>query len=69
MDRNTIFGVALMTIGVVFLGFAYHATTVPMEKLSEAISGSYSTQTVWFFALGLAAVAGGSLLSLFGRQM
>ena len=53
---------------MVLLGFAYHATNAPVEKLSDAVSGSYSGQTTWFFAVGLAAVVVGGLLAVFGSR-
>ena len=68
MQMNRIIGVAILAIGVVLLGFAYHATNAPAEKLSDAVSGSYSSQTTWFFAVGLAAVVVGGLLAVFGSR-
>ena len=68
MEKNRIIGFVVLAVGVVLLGFAYHATNAPMEKLSDAVSGSYSNQTMWYFAVGLAAAVGGGLLALFGSR-
>ena len=68
MEKNQIIGFVVLLVGIVILGFAYHATNAPMEKLSDAVSGSYSNQTMWFFAVGFAAAVGGGLLALFGSH-
>jgi LPXTG-motif cell wall-anchored protein len=55
-------------IGLVLLGFAYHASNAPMEQVSEAITGRYTNQTMWYLILGIAAAVGGVLLVAFGRR-
>jgi hypothetical protein len=39
-----------------------------MEKMSDAITGRYSNETMWYFAVGVAAAVGGGLLALFGGR-
>jgi drug/metabolite transporter (DMT)-like permease len=68
MDKNRIVGIVVLAVGVVLLGFAYHSTNAPMEKISDAVTGRYSNQTMWYFAVGIAAAVGGSLLALFGSR-
>ena len=68
MKTRRIFGIVVLAIGAVLLGFAYHATNAPMEKMSDAVTGSYSDETMWYFAIGIAAVFGGGLLALFGSR-
>ena len=68
MDTKRIIGIVVLSIGAVLIGFAYHATSAPMEKMTDAMTGRYSDQTMWSFAVGIAAVVGGGLLALFGSR-
>ena len=63
-----IIGVVVFAIGVAFLGFAYHSTNAPLEQLSNTITGRYSNETMWYFAVGIAAAVGGGLLATFGSR-
>jgi Protein of unknown function (DUF3185) len=58
---------SLSLIGLVFLGFAYHASNAPIEQVSEAITGRYTNQTMWYLIVGIAAAVGGVLLVAFGK--
>jgi LPXTG-motif cell wall-anchored protein len=68
MRMTQILGVVALVIGLVLLGFAYHASNAPMEQVSEAITGRYTNQTMWYLILGIAAAVGGVLLVAFGRR-
>jgi hypothetical protein len=61
-------GVVVLVIGALLLGFAYNSTQAPMEELANTVTGRYSDGTMWYFALGVAAVAGGGLLTAFGAR-
>ena len=68
MNMSRIIGLVVLAIGVVLLGFAFHSTNAPMEELSNTLTGRYSNRTMWYFAVGIAAVVGGGLLAVFGRR-
>lgn len=68
MRVTQILGAIALVIGLVLLGFAYHASNAPMEQVSEAITGRYTNQTMWYLILGIAAAVGGVLLVAFGRR-
>lgn len=68
MKMNQIFGVVALAIGVALLVVAYHSTNAPLEKLSNSITGRYSNETMWYFAIGIAAVVGGGLFAAFGSR-
>lgn len=68
MNMSRIIGFVVLAIGVVLLGFAFHSTDAPMEELSNTLTGRYSDRTMWYFAVGIAAVVGGGLLAVFGRR-
>jgi LPXTG-motif cell wall-anchored protein len=68
MSMTQILGAVALVIGLVLLGFAYQASNAPMEQVSEAITGRYTNQTMWYLILGIAAAVGGVLLVAFGRR-
>ena len=63
-----ILGAVALVIGVVLLGLAYHASNAPMDQVSNAITGRFTDQTMWYLILGIAAAVGGVLLVAFGRR-
>ena len=68
MNMSRVIGAVIFVIGVVLLGFAFHATNAPLEKLSDTLTGRYSNETMWYFAIGIAAAVGGGLLAMFGGR-
>jgi hypothetical protein len=62
-------GVVILGVGAILLAFAYHATNAPLDQLSNALTGRFSNQTMWYFLLGAVAALGGTLLLLFGRRV
>lgn len=62
-------GVVVFAIGVILLGFAYHASNAPLDQLSNALTGRFTNQTMWYFVLGAAAALGGALPALFGKRI
>jgi LPXTG-motif cell wall-anchored protein len=63
-----ILGVVALVVGVVLLGFAWHASNAPVNEVSNALTGSFTDQTMWYLILGIAAAVGGVLLLAFGRR-
>ena len=68
MSMTQILGAVALVVGLVLLVFAYNASTAPMEQVSEVLTGRYSSQTMWYLILGMAAAVGGVLLIAFGRR-
>jgi LPXTG-motif cell wall-anchored protein len=68
MGMTQILGAVALVIGLVLIGLAYHASNAPMEQVSDAITGSYTNQTMWYLILGIAAAVGGILVVAFGRR-
>lgn len=65
---NQNIGIVVMAVGAVLLGFAYQSANAPLEQLSNTFTGRYSSQTMWYFAIGVAALVGGGLLAAFGAR-
>jgi len=68
MTMNRIFGILAFAIGVALLLFAYHSTNAPLEKLANTITGRYSSETMWYFGIGIVAAVGGGLMAMFGSR-
>lgn len=68
MRRTQMLGAVALVIGLVLMGLAYHASKAPMDQISDAITGRFTDQTMWYLILGIAAAAGGVLLVAFGRR-
>ena len=62
-------GIVIFVVGLILLGFAYHASNAPLDQLSNTLTGRFTNQTVWYFILGAAAALGGALLALFGKRI
>jgi drug/metabolite transporter (DMT)-like permease len=69
MKPIQILGVVALAVGAVLLGFAYHASNAPLDRLTNTLTGRYSDQTMWYIVLGAAAAIGGSLLAVFGKRI
>ena len=52
MRMTQILGGVALVIGLVLLGFAYHASNAPMDQVSNAITGRFTDQTMWYLILG-----------------
>jgi drug/metabolite transporter (DMT)-like permease len=68
MQPIQIVGVVLFIVGVVLLGFGYHASNAPLDQLSNTLTGRFTDRTMWYFVLGAAAALGGALLAVFGKR-
>ena len=61
---NRVLGAAIFVIGIVLLGFAYNASNAPLEEYTS----HYSSETMWFYTIGFAAVIWGGLRTTLGSQ-
>ena len=66
MSTNRMIGIALLVAGAIALYFGFNATSAPTEEISEALTGQYSDQTMFYLiGGGVAAIAG--LVMLFRK--
>lgn len=63
MSHTKIAAMALLVLGGILLFFGINAADAPAERISEAVSGRYSDETMMYFiAGGVSAVVGLALL-------
>ncbi len=68
MDVKQIFGMVAFVVGVILLAVAYQSSNAPVDQLSNALTGRYTDQTMWYLILGIAAVVGGGAMIIVGRR-
>jgi drug/metabolite transporter (DMT)-like permease len=66
--NTTILGVAVLVIGAVLLGFGYHFSQAPVDQISNSLTGRFTDNTMWYFAVGVAMMVGGGLLAASGKR-
>jgi hypothetical protein len=69
MSQSRILGIVALALGGVLLVFAWRAANAPIEQVTEALTGRYTNNTMWFLLAGIAGVVvGGALLLQGGRR-
>ncbi len=63
-----IVGIVLVVVGIVLLGFAYNAAQAPLDQISSTLTGRFTSQTMLYGIVGIAAALGGVLLLVSGRR-
>lgn len=64
MKTNKIIGIILLVLGGVLVFFGLNATEAPMEELSEAVTGRYTDQTMYYLVGGAVSAVVGLVLLL-----
>lgn len=64
MSTNKIIGLVLLVLGAVLVFFGLNATEAPLEEASEALTGSYSDETMYYLIGGAVAAVLGIVLLL-----
>lgn len=68
MTTNLIIGLAVLAFGLVLLVMGFNASRAPLEQISEAITGRFSGQTMWYLVFGAMAVVIGGALTFAARR-
>lgn len=64
MNITKILGIALLVVGAVLIFFGFNQTESPMGEMSEALTGSYSDETMQYLIGGAVAIVVGLFLAL-----
>jgi hypothetical protein len=68
MSQSRILGIVALALGGVLLIFAWRAANAPIEQVTEALTGRYTNNTMWFLLAGIAGVIVGGVLLLQGGR-
>jgi hypothetical protein len=63
-----ILGVAAVIIGAIILAFGFNASQAPVDQVSNALTGRYTDNTMWYLIGGAALLVAGALVALIGRR-
>jgi hypothetical protein len=66
MTQTNILGLVALVVGVALLFFAWRASQAPVEQVSEALTGRFTGNTMWYLIGGIAAAVAGVGLLLRG---
>jgi hypothetical protein len=64
MSTNKIIGIVLLVLGAVLVFFGLNAADAPLEEASEALTGRYSDQTMYYLIGGAVSAVVGIVLLL-----
>lgn len=64
---NRAIGLALLVAGLALLYFGWQSSQSVGDQLTEAFTGNFTDQTMWYLIGGAAAVAGGGFLLVFRK--
>lgn len=60
MTQTNIIGLVVLAVGAVLLFFAWRASQAPIDQMSEALTGRFTGNTMWYLMSGLVGVVAGA---------
>ena len=66
MSQSGIIGLVVLAVGTLLLFFGLRAANAPVEQVSEALTGRYTGNTMWYLVGGVIGVVAGLALLLRG---
>jgi hypothetical protein len=67
--NTQLIGIVALAVGAVLLYFGYNASQAPIDQLSNTLTGRYTDNTMWYVVGGIAMVATGIAVTIFGRRI
>ncbi len=68
MTTKRIIGIALLAAGLLLLFLGYQSSQGMDDQISEALTGEYTDNTLWYWVLGAIGTAAGAAMLLLGRD-
>lgn len=59
MTQTNIIGLVVLVAGAALLFFAWRASQAPVDQMSEALTGRYTGNTMWYLLGGIVGVVAG----------
>jgi len=60
MTQTNIVGLVALAIGAVLLFFAWRGSQAPVDQMSDALTGRFTGNTMWYLLGGIAGVVAGA---------
>ena len=60
MTQTNIIGLVVLAVGAVLLFFAWRASQAPVDQMSEALTGRFTGNTMWYLLGGVVGVVVGA---------
>ena len=60
MTQTNIIGLVVLLLGAVLLFFAWRASQTPLDQMSEALTGRFTGNTMWYLLGGVVGVVAGT---------
>lgn len=67
MGNQTMVGVILLVVGLILLYFGWQSSQSLGDQVSEAFTGRFTSETMWFLIGGAAAIAAGAFMAFFRK--
>ena len=67
--NTQLIGIIALAVGAVLLYFGYNASQAQIDQISNTLTGRYTDNTMWYVIGGVAMVATGIAVTLFGRRI
>ena len=64
MSTNKIIGIILLVLGAVLIFFGLNATEAPLEEVTEAVTGNYTDETMYYLIGGAVSAVLGLVMLL-----
>lgn len=68
LSQSNILGVVALAVGGLLMFIAWRASNAPVDQISEALTGRFTDNTMWYLVGGLIGVVSGVALLLRGGK-
>ncbi len=68
MTTKRIIGLVLLAVGLLLLFLGFQSSQGLDDQVSEALTGEYTDNTVWYWVAGAISSAAGGAMLLLGRN-
>lgn len=68
MTQTNIIGLVFLALGAVLLFFGWQASNAPVDQVSEALTGRFTSNTMWYLVGGVVGVVVGAALLFRGAS-
>lgn len=63
-----LFGIVLLVLGIVILGFGINSAVTVTEQVVEGVSGRYTSNTMLYIIGGIALIVGGGAAAYLNKE-